>query len=490
MSLYKNLFKQTAIYGIATVVPRMFSFLLTPLYTQLLPEQEYGKVNIIFAWVVLFNVVLAYGMETAFFRFYNSDDAKKVQSTSTISIFWTSIAFLGVALLSRNYLANAADIDVRYITYTIWVLVLDALVIIPFSKLRAQGRPMFYAVVKIGNVVVNLGLNVFFLVYLPKIAAANPEGLLATMFVENFEIGYIFISNVIASLLTFIILLPHYFRISWQLDKQLWKRMMRYSLPVLVAGIAFAINETFDRILLKSILSGNIMSVEQAEAQVGIYSACYKLAIFMTLFATAFRLGIEPFFFSHAKSENARQTYAMITKYFVIFGSAILLVVIVFSDLLKILIIRNEGYWEGMKVVPLIIMANFFLGIYHNLSVWYKLSDRTKMGAYISIIGAIVTLGLNFALIPQYSYMGSAVATIAAYGTMMVISYILGNKYYPIPYDMKKIMGYLGLSIALSLVCFYFFRENYFVSTGAVVVYTVFIYSSEKATLQRIIKQR
>ena len=485
MSLYKNLFKQTAIYGIATVVPRMFSFLLTPLYTELLPKQEYGEVSIIFAWMVLFNVVLAYGMETAFFRFYTTEDAKKVQSTSTLSIFWTSIAFLGVALLSRNYLAEAAEINVQYVTYTIWILVLDALVIIPFSKLRAESRPMYYAVVKIGNVAVNLGLNVFFLVYLPQLATEYPDSLVSTMYVPDFQIGYIFISNVIASLLTFLVLMPHYFRISWQIDKKLWKQMMRYSLPVLVAGIAFAINETFDRILLQRILPENI-----AEAEVGIYSACYKLAIFMTLFATAFRLGIEPFFFSHAKEKNAPQTYAMITKYFVIFGSVILLSVIVFADLLKVLIIRKDVYWEGMKVVPLIIMANFFLGIYHNLSVWYKLSDKTKMGAYISIVGAVVTLALNFALIPQYSYMGSAVATIAAYSTMMIISYILGNKYYPIPYDMKKIGGYLGLSIALSLVCFYFFRENYFVGVGAIAVYAGFIYINEKETLLRIIKQR
>lgn len=485
MSLYKNLFKQTAIYGIATVVPRMFSFLLTPLYTGLLDKDAYGEVSIIFAWMVMFNVILAYGMETAFFRFYTTGDAKKVQSTATLSLFWTSVAFLGIALLSRNYLARASGINVEYITYTIWVLVLDALVIIPFSKLRAEGRPVYYTIVKIGNVAVNLGLNVFFLLYLPKLAAANPDSLTDTMYIADFQIGYIFISNLIASLLTFVVLVPHYFRISWTIDKELWNRMMRYSLPVLVAGVAFAINETFDRILLQKILPDTI-----AEAEVGIYSACYKLAIFMTLFATAFRLGIEPFFFSHAKNENAPQTYAMITKYFVIFGSVILLVVIVFSDLLKVIIIRDKEYWEGMKVVPLVIMANFFLGIYHNLSVWYKLSDRTKMGAYISIAGAVITLGLNFLLIPKYSYMGSAVATIAAYGSMMAISYTLGKKYYHIPYDIKKIGGYLGLSIGLSLVCFYFFRENYYVGISAVLIYAFFIYSNEKVALLRIIRRR
>lgn len=490
MSLYKNLFKQTAIYGIATVVPRMFSFLLTPLYTDLLPQDEYGEVSIIFSWMVLFNVILAYGMETSFFRFYsNAEDKDKVQATSTVSLFWSSVLFLGGALLARDYLAQASGIDVNYIIYTIWVLVLDALVIIPFSKLRAEGRPMYYAAIKIGNVAVNLGLNVFFLVYLPKLTQAYPGSIIETMYVPGFQIGYIFIANLIASLLTFIVLIPHYFKISWHIDKELWKRMMRYSLPVLVAGIAFAINETFDRIILQNVLTA-ISGESYAEAEVGIYSACYKLAIFMTLFATAFRLGIEPFFFSHSKNENAPKTYAMITKYFVVFGSVILLVVVVFSDFLKELIIRDEAYWEGMKVVPLIIIANFFLGIYHNLSVWYKLSDKTKMGAYISIVGAVITLALNYALIPQYSYMGSAIATIAAYGTMMGLSFILGSRYYPIPYDIKMISLYLGISILFSLVYFYQFRGSYIVGGAMLLFFGVFIYLNEKDKLLRIIRRR
>lgn len=485
MSLFKKLFQQTAIYGLATVLPRMLSFLLVRLYTDVLPStDEYGEVSIIFSWIVLFNVILAYGMETAFFRFYNSDDAKKVERTSTISLLWSSIGFLAAALLLRHHLADWAGINVRYITYTIWILVLDALVIIPFSKLRADGKPMVYAAIKIGNVAVNLGLNLFFLLWLPNLAASYPGSLIAEMYIPNFEIGYIFVSNVIASLLTLIVLLPHYLKTKWKFDRALWLKMMRYALPVLVAGIAFSINETFDRILLKYILT------EDAEGQVGVYSACYKLALFMTLYATAFRLGIEPFFFSHAKEKNAKQTYAIITKYFVVFGSVILIVVVVFADILKLIFIDNSLYWEGMKIVPLIIIANFFLGIYHNLSVWYKLSDQTKMGAYISIIGAVVTLALNFILIPIYSYMGSAIATVSAYGCMMVLSYTMGKKHYPIPYDMKKIGGYLGLSITLSLVYFYYFRENYWVGFLFIAVYAVFLYLNEKATLLRIVKQR
>ena len=486
MGLYKNLFKQTAIYGLATVFPRMMSFFLVPLYTELLPKAAYGKVTIIFSYMIFFNVMLAYGMETAFFRFYNKEtNKKKVIETAMISVFWTSLVFLGLALLFRNTLAHYSEIDVQYVTYTIWILALDALVVIPFSKLRANQRPMFYALVKMGNVTINLALNVFFLVLLPKFAISNPGNFFESIYVENFQIGYIFISLIISSFATFLALLPDYFKVKWHFDFTLWKRMMRYGLPILVAGIAFAINEQFDKILLGKLLPDTI-----ADSEVGVYSACYKLGLFMVLFRTAYTLGIEPFFFSHADKENATQTYATVTKYFVIFGSFIMLNVIVFADLFKRLMIRDPSYWEAMKVVPLIILANFFLGIYTNLSVWYKLLDKTHIGAFISIIGAAVTLALNFLLIPKYSYMGSAIATIAAYGSMMLISYFMGRKQYPIPYDKKKIAGYLGLSIGFSIASFYFFRENYWVGISLVIVFLYFIYHNEKDTLERILRRK
>uniref|UniRef100_A0ABW8XQB3 Oligosaccharide flippase family protein n=1 Tax=Flavobacterium plantiphilum TaxID=3163297 RepID=A0ABW8XQB3_9FLAO len=486
MGLYKNLFKQTAIYGLATVLPRMFSFLLVPLYTDLLPKAEYGKVTIIFAWMIFFNVILAYGMETAFFRFYNKEENKKtVIETSMVSIFWTTLVFLFAALLFRTSLADWSGIDSQYISYAIWILALDALVIIPFSKLRALQKSMTYAIIKIGNVLVNLLLSVLFLIYLPKLSAVNPTGLISSFYIENFQIGYIFLANIIASLLTFVVLSPDYVFLKWKFDFGLWKKMMVYGLPILVAGIAFAINEQFDKILLDRLLPKNI-----AEDAVGEYSACYKLGLFMVLYRTAYTLGIEPFFFSHASDKNAPQTYAMVTKYFVIFGSFIMLSVIVFADLFKLLMIRDESYWVAMKVVPLIILANFCLGIYTNLSVWYKLIDKTYIGAYISIVGAIITLVLNFLLIPSHSYLGSAIATLAAYGSMMLISYYLGNKYYPIPYDFKKIGGYLGLSVLFSVISFYYFRQNYFVGIALLLSFLYFIYYNEKTTLLNILKRK
>ena len=484
MSIYKSLFKQTILYGLATVLPRMISFLLNPFYTKVLPRQEFADVSIVFAYLVFFNVVLSYGMETAFFRFYNQEDNKKnVISTATISLFWSSLGFLFLALLFRNTISQISNVNVNYITYTIWILVLDALVIVPFSKLRAEKKPLVYALIKIGNVVINFSLNLFFLLLLPSLAASNPSGFFSTIYAPNFEVGYIFVANIVASLLTFMVLSPNYLKINWIFDLALWKRMFTYGFPILLAGLGFAINEHFDKILLDW---ANV-----PKEDIGAYSACYKIGMFMVLFRTAYTLGIEPFFFSQANSENAPQTYATITKYFVITGSYILLFVIIFIDLIKNLLVPNPSYWDAIKVVPLIVLANFFLGIYTNLSVWYKLIDKTKIGAYISITGAAITLILNYILIPKFSYYGSAIATIAAYGSMMVISYYLGQKKYPIPYEINKISKYLGISILLSALSFYIeiFRNSYIFGILALLLFGYYIYRNEKQVILKILKK-
>ncbi|TFG76177.1 MAG: polysaccharide biosynthesis protein, partial [Flavobacteriales bacterium] len=392
MNPLKKLFKQTAIYGLATVLPRMLSFLLLPLYTGVLATAGYGEISIIFAWFAIFNVLLAYGMETAFFRFYNGNfDKENVVSTSLMSLLFTTILFFIVALAAKNSISEFSDIPMRYIRYAIYILALDALVIVPFAWLRANERPLRYAVIKILNMVVNLGLNVFFLLYFPNVMTDQTDSFFGWMYKPNYEISYIFISNLIASGFTLVLMLPLYLKNKYAFDLDLWKRMMRYAWPVLVAGIAFTINEVFDRILLENLLPEAV-----AKSEVGKYSACYKLALFMTLFATAFRMGIEPFFFSHAGSENPQKAYAQITNYFVVLGSVIMLAVVVFADFLKILFIKNPDYWEAMSVVPLIILASFFLGIYHKLSVWYKVTDKTRYGAFISMIGAIITIGINY----------------------------------------------------------------------------------------------
>jgi len=485
LSGFKSLFKQTFIYGLATVLPRMLSFLLVPLYTSedvLSSVEEYGVVSYIFAYFVLFNVVLAYGMETAFFRFYNKeDDAKTVTGTASISLIISSFLFLGVGLLLQNQIAALVDIKVEYIKLVIWILLLDALVIIPFAWLRANAKPMRYAIIKILNVATNIGLNFFFLIFLKKLAPNS--AFFDSLYSPNFEVNYILIANVVASGLTLLLMLPFYAKLKFVFNTALWKQMMKYAIPVLIAGVAFSINETFDRILLKQLLPENM-----AEREIGMYSACYKIAVVMTLFITAYRLGIEPYFFSHSKTKNPQKNYAKILEYFVVLGSIILLGVVVFVDILKVIIIQSEDYWEAMWVVPVVLLATFFLGIYHNLSVWYKITDRTKFGAYISIFGALLTLVLNFWLIPIYSYKGSAVATLAAYTLMMLLSFYFGRKYYPIPYNLKKIGVYLGLSIALSVVSFYYLRGNYIFGISALIVFLTLVYFMEKNELKQLLK--
>ncbi|WP_106792438.1 oligosaccharide flippase family protein [Aquimarina sp. Aq78] len=483
MSIFQKLFKQTFIYGLATVLPRMLSFILVPLYTDLLPTGEYGKISIIFSYFVLFNVILAYGMETAFFRFFNKEsDKDAVVSTSAISLVISSFCFFVLALLFKNQIAILTDIRVDYITLVIWILLLDALVIVPFAWLRANERPMRYSLIKIVNVIVNLGLNIILLLYLKGLS--KDFSILKSITIENYEINYIFISNLIASGLTLVLLIPFYSKIKYRFNRILWKKMMNYAFPVLIAGVAYSINETFDRILLDYLLPEDV-----ADHLVGVYSACYKLALFMTLFATAFRLGIEPFFFNYSENKNAPETYARITKYFVAFGAVILLGVVVFVHVLKDFIIRDQAYWEAVKIVPIILLANLCLGIYHNLSVWYKITDRTKFGAYISVIGAIITLVLNFILIPKYSYLGSAIATLAAYGSMMILSWYYGKKYYPIPYNLKKIGMYLSISITFSILSFYVFDSNYIISIPLLLGFLVILYASEKKELKQILKR-
>ena len=486
LGVLKTLYKQTFIYGLATVIPRMLSFLLVRLHTDksvLQNVSDYGEVSLIFAYFVLFNVVLAYGMETAFFRFFNKESNKdSVLSTASVSIFLTSFLFLVIGLLFQHQIASITHIHVNYIVLVVWTLFLDALVIIPFAYLRALGRPGTYTMIKLTNVIVNLVLNIFLLVLLKSLASNSK--LLESIYISNFEVSYIFISNLVASAVTLLLLVRFYFKVSYIIDPLLWKKMMKYALPVLVAGVAFSINETFDRVLLERLLPENI-----ARASIGMYSACYKLALFMMLFSTAYRLGIEPFFFNQSKNQDAEKNYAKVLELFVVFGAVILLTVVVFIDFLKVLLIPNQAYWEAMCVVPLLLLAYFFLGIYHNLSVWYKVTDRTKFGAYISVFGALITLLINALFIVEFNYMASAVATLVAYFTMTLLSYYFGMKYYPIPYNIKKIALYICLTIFLSALSFYKFRENYFLGSGLNILLISIICANEKMIIKQLLKK-
>lgn len=486
MSALKKLFKQTFIYGLATVLPRALGIVLVPLYVTVLGKSEYGVFASLMAFLILGNVLLSYGMETAFFRFINKHESqkKRVQSTALGSLTISTLLFLGISLWYSNSISTWLEFRTEYVRYGLMILALDALAVIPFVWFRANERPTRYALIKVFNVGINLSLNLFFFLWLPSLAENNPGSFWQDILLTENRVAYVFIANLIASAITLVILTPLYFRIGFHFDTKIWKGMMRYGIPVLIAGIAFSINEAFDKILLKYMLPADI-----ADAEVGVYAACYKLGVFMTLFATAFRLGVEPFFFNHAKEKNAPETYATITRYYAIMGSVILLFVVAFIDVFKRVLIPEAAYWEALIIVPVILTANLCLGIYHNLSVWYKISDRTHYGAMISVFGAIITLVLNLALIPLISYKGSAIATLAAYGSMMVISYLLGRRKFPIPYDVKAILGYMLLAIGLSSVSFYVFDGNLVIGTLLLLVFLTVVALSEKNNFKKLIRK-
>ncbi len=458
MTAIKRLAGQTAIYGIPSVLGRILTYLLVPLYTYVFKSSDYGTVSVFYAYTAFFMVILTYGMETAFFRFNEHEqDKEKVFSAGMISVIFSSVIFLLIVLSISGKVAQWIHYPEHseYVRWFAWILTLDAISTIPFAHLRAENRPIRFAWIKMTNISVNIGLNLFFLLFCPYILNHYPEGfighIISTIYRPNWGIEYIFISNLAASILTIVMLLPQITTIRWKIHPDLWKKMLFYAFPLLFAGMAGIVNETFDRLLLRYLLPEDV-----ASSQVGIYSACYKISILMTIFIGAYKYAAEPFFFAQAKEKDAKVVYAKIMDYFIIIVSLIFLVTMLYlDDFIMPLLVRRKEYWEGKGVIPVLMMANLFLGVYWNLSIWYKLTGKTSWGAWISLIGAIITLALNFWWIPLssehliYGYYGSAWATFICYGVMMVLSYLIGQKYFPVKYNLAKFAGYLGLAILL-----------------------------------------
>ena len=451
MSVLKGFVKDTAVYGLATILPRLMNLFLISLHTDSLETSGYADNTAFYVGAAFLNVLLAYGMETAFFRFFSkAEDENKVYSTVLIALTVTSLIAFAVLYALREPICEALELPVEYFGYLLGVSILDALVVAPFAYLRAKGKALRFTGIKITNLAIYVVLNIFFLWAIPEFNMQfswyDPTALLT----------YIFAANLAASAVTFLLIAPDFFRIKLVFDKQLFGQLWQYGWPVLVAGLAFVVNENLDKLLIGNMLDKDIM---------GAYSGCYKLAVFMTIFIQAFRLGAEPFFFSHAKNKNAPTTYATILKYFVVVGAAGLLFIVCFIDFFKALLISDSSYFKAIEIVPYILLANLFLGIYHNLSVWYKLTDKTRYGMYFSILGAALTIALNWYFIPLIGFMASAYTTVVAYGTMMLISYFYGQKYYQIPYNVSRISIYLILATSGALVSFYFFRSNYGVNS-------------------------
>lgn len=484
MSTLKRFFRDTFIYGLASVLPRIINFLLVRVQTDALATNNYAVNTDFYIWAALFSVILTFGIETAFFRFYNTEEKKDTLiSTSFISMLFTvSLFVLAIVIFYRDFI-NFFDFEENPVRLQLLmgILALDTISTVPFAYLRASSRPIRYAVIKLINVGVIVVLNLLCLKYIPLWIAHGsyvPE-FIKNNFYKTSLVNYIFIANLLGSAISFSFLIPYLLKFKFQFDFELLKKMYVYSWPIAVAGIAYVINENLDKFLIKRMIG---------DSEMGIYSASYKLAIFMNLYILAFRLGAEPFFFNHAGNSNAKEIYARIMNYFVIIGSFVFIGIVAYIDILKHFI--NPNYWGALAIVPIVLLANLFVGIYHNLAVWYKLTDKTRYGMYFSLIGALVTIILNIWFIPIMGIMASAWATLAAYACMAIISYFVGKKYYYVKYDLRKMGSYLGAASIISTLSFLYFRNNLIISTLFIVLYALLIFWNEKNEILILIKRK
>ncbi len=484
MSALKRFFKDTIIYGIAAVLPRVINFLLVRVHTDALPAKNYAENTNFYVWAALFAVLLTFGFETAFFRFYNNEKQKNaLVSTAFLSVAALVVIFCLTGYVYFDFFAQLFDFTANPVQLKLFlaIMALDTLAVIPFAYLRAAGKPVKYTTVKLINVGIIVLINLAFLKFIPEALQQEKQlpTILNTVFNSTAIVNFIFIANCVGSAVSFLLVLPYLVRFKFYFDVALFKKMLSYSWPIAVAGVAYVINENLDKILIGKLIDKNAM---------GIYAACYKLAIFMNLYIMAFRLGAEPFFFNQVKHKDAKIIYARILNYFVIVGALVFVGIVVFIDVLKQLFI-NQQYWEAIIIVPVILLANLLLGIYHNLAIWYKLTDKTRYAMLFSITGALITVVVNIVFIPVIGYMASAWATLAAYGTMMILSYFIGRKYYKVPYNIKKAGSYLLAAIVISYVSFQHFRENYSISITLVILFGVLIFWNEKKELKNILKR-
>jgi O-antigen/teichoic acid export membrane protein len=493
----KKLAGQTAVYGLSTIVGRLLGYFLIPLYTRMFLPAEFGVFAEFYAYISFLLIILTYGMETALFNFsVKEENTDAVYTTALLSLFATTLLFLLPIFFFSRPLSEIIR-HPQHPEFIIWIALivsLDAFTSIPFARLRQQNKAARFATIKMVSIGANIGLNLFFIA-LCKPAYENPESAFHNFALQIYKpeigIGYIFIANLLASLVALILLIPDIFNVKIRFDTLLWKRMILYSLPLMLAGLAGMTNETGDRLLLKYLLPENI-----AISQLGIYGACYRISIIMTIFIQTFRYAAEPFFFSQAKESNSKEVYADVMKFFVIICSIIFLGTMLNMSWIQLFV--GPHFRSGLHVVPILLLANLCLGVFFNLSIWYKLSGETRFGAYLTLYGAVVTLLLNFIWIPSSGYfagyMGSAWATLICYASMMVISYVIGQRKYYIRYDLPRILGYLFISLTLFALS-RFIHTGYLLGdlclkNGLLLLFLLLVFKQEKKELQSIIERK
>jgi O-antigen/teichoic acid export membrane protein len=489
MSSVKQLAGQTIWYGFSSIFGRFLNYLLTPLLATIFASAEYGKITTLFAIAAFLNILYTYGLETAYFRFSTNQPETKVYNTATSSIFITTAVLTTILLLFSTSIAAFLEIpkNPEYVQWVLWIVALDTLAVLPFSKLRFEGRPRKFAFIKILNILINIGLILFFLVLCKDAAKGS---FLSTLYSKEIGLGYVILANVAASAVTLLLLSKELFSFRFKIDTAFWKELMTYSWPLIIVGLGGMVNELIDRFMILKLYPG---TTEEAYSQSGIYGANYKLAVLIVLFIQAFRLGAEPFFFKQSTQENAQRTYARVMKFFVLACCFCFLGVVLFLDVWKYFMgSSHPEYWTGLKVVPILMLAKLFLGIYYNLSVWYKLTNKNLTGAWITLGGAAITVLINFLFIPSIGYMACAIATLCCYAFMMMASYRLGQKHYPIPYAWKKLTAYVVICVLLfgihQLATHYIVSMWFSHLLGLLLItaFAVFVFRIEKKEFQKL----
>ena len=449
----RQLANQTIWYGLSNIVGRFINYLLTPILTFIYASADYGDISILFATAAFLNIIFTYGMETSYFRFTQKEEQQKVFNTTFSMLLITTTVLLALLLAPIQYIADTMNLSEHpeWLVYVVLIVALDTFAVIPFSKLRQDGKPKKFAAIKLLNILINMFFVIFFLYFCKEDFESGKQSFFASLYNPSIGIGYVFIANLIASAATLLLLVKEFNGFQVNLDKKLLKEIFIYSTPLIIVGFGGIINETIDRFMIVYHFNG---TAEEARSANGIYSANYKLAVLIVLFIQTFRMGAEPFFFKQSTKDNARETYAKIMHFFIIVCSLCFLGVVLFLDIWKHFmgINKHPEYLQGLFIVPILMLAKIFLGIYYNLSVWYKLTNKTMAGAIITLIGAVLTILVNYLLIPHLGYLACAIATVVCYGSMMVISFIQGQKHYPIPYDLKNGFLYITLAVLFFIV--------------------------------------
>ncbi len=492
MSGIKKLAGQTLWYGIPTIASRFLGYALNIFLFWIYQPADTANITQVYAVIPFLNILFTYGVETSYFRFVQTTDKKQLYNTLMTSMVCTTLLFTGLIYFNAAKIANWIDFadHPEYVQWIAWILLFDTLAVLPFSILRQEGKPKRFAFIKVFSIVINVVTAIFFLGICPKLYNANPQHWLLFFYNPSIGIGYYIIANIAASLVALLLLWNQLSSFKWQFSTALWKKVMKYAYPLIIVGMGGMINEMLSRLVYTRVL--NLPAAEE-KFQLGVFGANYKVAVLITIFIQVFKMGAEPFFFNQSTDKNAPATYARVMKFFVIACCFMWLAIVTNLPFIKYIAYgNNQAYSEGLHIIPILAMGSVFLGIYYNLSVWYKLTDKTMTGAWITLVGAAITIVLNIWWIPLFGYTGSAWATLVCYAFMMIVSYQLGQKHYRIPYATKKLIAYMVIVLLLFLLhqgSTAIWNNLIFstaVSISLLLLFGLFIIKVEKKEIQKI----